>query len=51
MKENLNRAETADLATALDAEALNMALSGQTKDHMEAATAFVQKRKPVFTGE
>ncbi len=51
MKENLNRAETSDLATALDAEALNMALSGQTKDHQEAARAFVEKRQPVFTGE
>jgi 2-(1,2-epoxy-1,2-dihydrophenyl)acetyl-CoA isomerase len=51
MKENLNRAETADLATALDAEALNMILSAQTKDHMEAARAFVEKRQPVFTGE
>ena len=51
MKENLNRAETADLASALDAEALNMTLSGQTKDHMEAAMAFVQKRQPTFTGE
>lgn len=51
MKENLNRAETCDLATALDAEALNMILSGQTKDHMEAARAFVEKRQPTFVGE
>ncbi len=51
MKENLNRAETTDLASALDAEALNMVLSGQTKDHMEAARAFVEKRQPTFTGE
>ena len=51
MKENLNRAETADLLTALDAEALNMVLSGQTKDHLEAARAFVEKRQPTFTGE
>ena len=51
MKENLNRAETSDLATALDAEAMNMILSGQTKDHMEAAKAFVEKRQPTFTGE
>jgi 2-(1,2-epoxy-1,2-dihydrophenyl)acetyl-CoA isomerase len=51
MKENLNRAETSDLATALDAEAMNMILSGQTKDHMEAARAFVEKRQPTFTGE
>jgi 2-(1,2-epoxy-1,2-dihydrophenyl)acetyl-CoA isomerase len=51
MKENLNRAETSDLGTALDAEALNMILSSQTKDHMEAARAFVEKRQPTFTGE
>jgi 2-(1,2-epoxy-1,2-dihydrophenyl)acetyl-CoA isomerase len=51
MKENLNRAETVDLGTALDAEAMNMVLSGQTKDHMEAARAFVEKRQPTFTGE
>jgi 2-(1,2-epoxy-1,2-dihydrophenyl)acetyl-CoA isomerase len=51
MKENLNRAETADLMTALDAEALNMTLSGQTTDHLEAAKAFVEKRQPVFKGE
>jgi 2-(1,2-epoxy-1,2-dihydrophenyl)acetyl-CoA isomerase len=51
MKENLNRAETSDLGTALDAEAMNMILSGQTKDHMEAARAFVEKRQPTFTGE
>ena len=51
MKENLSRAETCDLATALDAEAMNMILSGQTRDHMEAARAFVEKRQPTFTGE
>jgi 2-(1,2-epoxy-1,2-dihydrophenyl)acetyl-CoA isomerase len=51
MKENLNRAETSDLATALDAEAQNMILSGQTRDHMEAAKAFVEKRQPTFAGE
>ncbi len=50
MKENLNRGETCDVATALDAEALNMHLSGQTNDHREAAKAFVEKRQPTFTG-
>ena len=50
MKENLNRAETCDLSTLLDQEALNMNLSGQTNDHREAAKSFVEKRKPVFTG-
>ena len=51
MKENLNRALTADLATALDAEAPNMIRSMSTADHREAAAAFVEKRSPVFGGE
>lgn len=50
MKENLNRAETCDLSTLLDQEAINMQLSGATNDHREAAKAFVEKRPPVFTG-
>ena len=51
MKENLNRAITCDLATALDAEAANMVLAMTTADHKEAAAAFVEKRAPNFTGE
>jgi 2-(1,2-epoxy-1,2-dihydrophenyl)acetyl-CoA isomerase len=51
MKENLNRAETCDLGTLLDQEALNMTLSGTTQDHREAARAFVEKRQPTFAGE
>ena len=50
MKENLNRAITCDLATALDAEAPNMVRSMTTDDHREAAAAFVEKRPPVFRG-
>jgi 2-(1,2-epoxy-1,2-dihydrophenyl)acetyl-CoA isomerase len=50
MKQNLNRALTADLATALDAEAPNMIESMSTADHREAAAAFVEKRRPVFGG-
>ncbi len=50
MKENLNRGETCDAATALDAEALNMQLSGMTNDHREAAKAFVEKRAAKFKG-
>jgi 2-(1,2-epoxy-1,2-dihydrophenyl)acetyl-CoA isomerase len=50
MKENLNRAETCDLLTLLDQEALNMSLSGSTNDHREAALAFVEKRQPSFKG-
>lgn len=51
MKENLNRAATVDLATALEAEAENMVYTMSTADHREAAAAFVEKRTPVFTGE
>lgn len=51
MKENLIRSATSDLFSLMDQEALNMTLSGTTKDHMEAARAFVEKRKPTFTGE
>lgn len=51
MKENLNRALHADLATALDAEAAAMVRTMGTADHREAAAAFVEKRKPNFTGE
>ncbi len=51
MKENLNLAETSDLLTLLNQEALNMRLSGSTKDHREAAKAFVDKKTPTFSGE
>jgi 2-(1,2-epoxy-1,2-dihydrophenyl)acetyl-CoA isomerase len=51
MKENFNRGESADMFTLLDQEALNMTLSAQTRDHMEAAKAFVEKRQPTFAGE
>src|SRR5437667_374321 len=51
MKENLNRAETSDLLTLLEQEALNMRLSGTTQDHREAARAFVEKRTPIFSGQ
>lgn len=51
MKENLNRAITCDLETALDAEAANMVLGMGTADHREAAAAFVEKRTPIFQGK
>lgn len=51
IKENMNRATTVDLATALDAEATNMVLTMSTADHKEAVAAFVEKRTPVFKGE
>lgn len=50
MKQNLNRAITCDLESALDAEATAMVRTMSTADHREAAAAFVEKRTPVFTG-
>ena len=50
VKENINRAATADLADALDAEAPAMARTMSTEDHREAAAAFVEKRNPTFRG-
>ena len=50
MKENINRALTADLATCLDAEAANMVATMSTEDHRSAVAAFVSKTTPAFVG-
>ena len=50
MKENINRAATADLRTALAAEASAMVRAMKTEDHKGAARAFLEKRKPSFNG-
>lgn len=50
MKENINRAATVDLVTALDAEATNMRRTMSSEDHKEATAAFVEKRSAVFRG-
>jgi 2-(1,2-epoxy-1,2-dihydrophenyl)acetyl-CoA isomerase len=51
MKANLNRALTDDLEECLDQEALGMVRAGRSDDHREGATAFTEKRPPVFTGK
>ena len=48
MKENLNRAITADLRTCLAMEADRMVRVGVTADHKEAVRAFMEKRPPQF---
>jgi 2-(1,2-epoxy-1,2-dihydrophenyl)acetyl-CoA isomerase len=50
IKENINRAERADLRAHLDAEAVAMTRLSASEDHREASRAFVEKRQPVFKG-
>lgn len=50
MKENLNRALAGEADECLDLEATHHLHCSQTEDHREAATAFVEKREPVFKG-
>jgi 2-(1,2-epoxy-1,2-dihydrophenyl)acetyl-CoA isomerase len=50
MKQNFNAAETGSLTQLLDLEAQHQIETGRTKDHQEAARAFVEKRPPVFKG-
>jgi 2-(1,2-epoxy-1,2-dihydrophenyl)acetyl-CoA isomerase len=50
IKRNINNAEHLSLEACFDAEAMHHSRSGETADHMEAAKAFVEKRKPVFVG-
>ena len=48
MKENINRAVTADFKTCLALEADRMSRCAATADHREAVRAFLEKRPPRF---
>jgi 2-(1,2-epoxy-1,2-dihydrophenyl)acetyl-CoA isomerase len=50
IKRNINNAEHMSLEACFDAEAIHHSRASETADHEEAATAFVEKRKPVFHG-
>ena len=50
IKENINRALVADLASCLDAEAVNMVSTMSSADHRVAVAAFMAKTDAVFTG-
>ncbi len=50
MKENLNRAQQADLRSCLAMEADRMVRCTRTQDHREAVAAFLGKRTPEFKG-
>lgn len=50
MKENINLAVRSDFRTILDREAMTHIRCGETEDHKEGSTAFVEKRAPQFQG-
>ena len=50
MKDNLDEAAFIDFDTALQHEAHRLVDSSRTDDHREAVRAFIEKRKPHFTG-
>jgi len=50
IKDNLDHAMTSDLLASMDREAENMVAATRTADHKEAVRAFVEKRKPAFSG-
>lgn len=50
IKRTLNKALSADLDTLLDYEACIQQIASETEDHKEGIAAFLEKRKPRFTG-
>jgi enoyl-CoA hydratase/carnithine racemase len=50
IKDNLDQALTSDLLASMDQEAENLVAAARTTDHKEAVRAFVDKRKPIFSG-
>ena len=50
MKRAVHQAQTGSLRFHLDYISSQLALLTETEDHAEAAKAFLEKRKPVFTG-
>ena len=50
IKDNLDEAPYIDYPTAMHREAERLVGASRTADHKEAVTAFVEKRKPVFSG-
>ncbi|MED2974029.1 enoyl-CoA hydratase-related protein [Fictibacillus sp. B-59209] len=51
IKRYMNKSWESDLNEVLEYEALAQKTAGSTQDHKEGVTAFMEKRKPVFTGK
>lgn len=51
MKEMLNRSSTSTLLEVLDYEAHFQQIAGNSEDYIEGVAAFVEKRKPNFSGK
>jgi 2-(1,2-epoxy-1,2-dihydrophenyl)acetyl-CoA isomerase len=50
-KRIVNRVVSLELPDAMEYEALNQDIAGQTSDHLEAVKAFLEKRQPKFSGK
>jgi 2-(1,2-epoxy-1,2-dihydrophenyl)acetyl-CoA isomerase len=50
-KRLLNKSLQNDLNAQLEAEAYDQETAGKTADHYEGVTAFLEKRKPTFSGQ
>jgi 2-(1,2-epoxy-1,2-dihydrophenyl)acetyl-CoA isomerase len=51
IKKMLNKSATSNLDEMLEYEAYCQEIAGGTRDHTEGVTAFLEKRKPVFSGQ
>jgi 2-(1,2-epoxy-1,2-dihydrophenyl)acetyl-CoA isomerase len=51
IKRMLNKSTTSTLEEMLEYEAYCQEIAGQTSDHQEGVLAFLEKRKPAFTGK
>lgn len=50
-KRMVNRVTSLELPEAMEYEALSQDIAGRTSDHLEAVSAFLEKRQPKFSGK